>query len=116
MSNVLNRTTKQFLRSANTPDYPTVDWIHNPDLSAVAGQPSKYWIITGDVVTLMDSAAMAVVDAAEAQSLKDALEAETQVGALKAVIAGLVDVMNTKLAANKQITFQEVKAAIKARL
>jgi hypothetical protein len=63
MAAVLHRTTKQYLPSANTPDYPVVDWIINPDMSAVAGQPAQYWIITGDVVTLMDQAQRDQVDA-----------------------------------------------------
>ena len=56
MANVLNRTTKQYIRSVNTPDYPTEDWIINPDLTAVAGVANKYWKITGDVVSEMTSA------------------------------------------------------------
>jgi len=53
MAAVLNRTTKQYIPSANTPDYPVVDWIINPDLSAVVDVPNKYWVITGDVVSEM---------------------------------------------------------------
>ena len=64
MSSVLNRTTKQYLQSANTPDYPIEEWIHNPDMSAVAGQPSKYWVITGDNVTLMTAQEQSDADAA----------------------------------------------------
>ena len=65
MANVLNRTTKQYLASANTPDYPVIDWIINPDLSATTGFNSKYWTITGDVITLMSQAERDAVDAAE---------------------------------------------------
>jgi len=65
MSNVLNRTTNQYLQSVNTPDYPVSDWIINPDLSAVVGVPSKYWEITGDTVTEMTPAEKAVVDATD---------------------------------------------------
>lgn len=64
MANVLNRTTKQYITSANTPDYPTADWIINPDLSGVSGVPSKYWKITGDVVTEMNQTEKDAVDAA----------------------------------------------------
>lgn len=71
MASVLNRTTVEFLASVNTPDFPTQDWIINPDLTAVAGQPTKYWVITGDVVSLMDAAARAVVDAAELEASRD---------------------------------------------
>jgi hypothetical protein len=63
MAAVLNRTTKVYLPSANTPDYPVAEWIINPDMSAVAGQPSKYWTITGDIVTLMSQAERDAVDA-----------------------------------------------------
>lgn len=73
MASVLNRTTKQFISSANTPDYPVEDWIIEPDLSAVIGFDSKYWIITGDIVTLMDQAARDAVDAAELAASRDAI-------------------------------------------
>jgi len=71
MASVLNRTTRQYLQSVNTPDYPTLDWIIEPDLSAVVGFAAKYWIITGDVVTLMDQAARDAVDAAELEASRD---------------------------------------------
>ncbi len=76
MADVLNRATRQFLRSVNEPDYPPADWIHAPDLSAVVGERSIYWIITGDVVTLMDQAAKDVVDAALAAQAITADRAE----------------------------------------
>jgi hypothetical protein len=69
---VLNRTTKQYIQSANTPDYPTADWIHGPDMSAVVGFQSKYWVITGDVVSLMTPAQRSALDAAELVAQKDA--------------------------------------------
>lgn len=67
MADVLNRTTKQYLKSVNTPDFPVIDWIINPDLSGVLPQEpqSKYWNIAGDVVTEMTPAEKAAVDAAE---------------------------------------------------
>lgn len=72
MANVLNRTTgnsgvypyeKDYRTSVNDPDYPTADWIHNPDLSAVAGIDSIYWDISGDSVTLADPATQNARDA-----------------------------------------------------
>ena len=62
MADVLNRTTNIYIPSANTPDYPISEWIHNPDLTAVQGYPSQYWVITGDVVTLMSPSERAAVD------------------------------------------------------
>jgi len=63
MASALNRTTKEFRLSVNTPDYPVGDWIINPDMSAIIGFAPIYWIITGDVVTLQDAAARAATDA-----------------------------------------------------
>ena len=71
MANVLNRTTKEYRVSANTPDFPVADWIINPDVSAVAGFATQYWIITGDVVTLMTPAERDAVDAANLAAGRD---------------------------------------------
>lgn len=76
MASVLHRTTKQYLASANTPDYPVQDWIINPDLSAVDGWAQKYWIITGDLVSLADANARAAIDAAETEAQRDAITAQ----------------------------------------
>lgn len=62
MSDVLNRTTKLYLKSVHTPSYPTSDWIINPNLSAVVNVPSKYWKITGDIVSEMSQAEKNAVD------------------------------------------------------
>jgi predicted NACHT family NTPase len=72
MANVLNRTTKQFLTSANTPDYPVEAWIIEPDMSAVVGFGSQYWVITGDVVSLMTQQQRDAVDAAALETSRDA--------------------------------------------
>lgn len=53
MSNVLNKTTLQYLRSVNTPDYPTSDWIINPILPQCY---QKFWVIEGDTVREMTPA------------------------------------------------------------
>jgi len=66
MAIVLNRITKELRRSVHTPDFPEVDWIYDPDLSAVEGFPSKHWIIAGNMVLLKDKAARDADDAQEA--------------------------------------------------
>ncbi len=73
MSNVLNRTTKEYRESANEPDFPQANWIWNPDLSAVSGFDSRYWTITGDVVTLMTLAERNAVDAALVVTSRDSV-------------------------------------------
>lgn len=45
MANVLNKTTLEFRRSVNTPDYDEADWLINPDLTQVADLDSRYWVL-----------------------------------------------------------------------
>lgn len=81
MPTVVNRQTFEVKMSVNIPDYPYAQWVGGwdsgaptaePDLSAVAGEPKKYWILTGDVFTVMDAAAKQLVeDEAEAQADAD---------------------------------------------
>ena len=61
MPNYLHRTdgsttpyTKTYIRSIPPNELPEAEanYIQDPDLSAVAGQPSKYWTISGDTVSL----------------------------------------------------------------
>lgn len=52
------------------------NWIYRPDLSAVAGFPSQYWIITGDAVTLMNQSQRDAVDAAALQAKRDDVAAQ----------------------------------------
>lgn len=80
MANVLNRTTKEYRTSVNTPDFDPGTWIINPDLSAVTGFAPIYWTITGDVVTLQSPAERAATDAAIAAAQETAArdDAKTQ--------------------------------------
>lgn len=48
MANVIHRTTLEFRRSANEPDFPEPEWQHAPDMSAVAGVPRRYWKAPAD--------------------------------------------------------------------
>lgn len=78
MANVLNRITKEFRGSVNTPDFPASQWIINPDLSAVIAFPTKYWTITGDVVTLQSQAQRDVTDDVEFQGFAAAADSEVE--------------------------------------
>jgi len=107
MPNYLHRTTRQYLRSVSTPDLqePVANYIQDPDVSAVIGFPNRYWIITGDVVTLMDQAARDVVDAdlntARLNSIADGLD-QTQT-ILKAFAEVLLDELNSRAATSNSI-------------
>lgn len=65
MSNVLNRSTLEYLTSVNTPDFPPAQFVINPDLSAVQNFPPKYWILTGNTITLQSPAQRQATDDAE---------------------------------------------------
>ena len=99
MANVLNRTTLEYRPSVNTPEYPDPPWLANPDLSAVAGVPVKYWNLTGNIVSEMTPAQKAIVDANEASAATTADRAAEKAAAdrraLIALVQVLVDEVNT---------------------
>ena len=73
MPNYLHRTTKQYLQSvspASLPE-PAANYIYMPDLSAVIGIASIYWVITGDVISEMSQAEKDAVDAARLSDARD---------------------------------------------
>ena len=81
------------------------EWIYDPDLSAVAGEPSKYWIITNDVVTLMSQPLRDAVDAAEEVARLDSVadELDRTQSILKAFAEVLVDELNNRADANNAV-------------
>lgn len=97
MASVLHRTTKEFRGSVNTPDFDAGTWIINPDLSAVTGQPNKYWIIDppgSDTVRLATLAEQAVIDAA----INNATTQDNRAGAVGAADdPGAVGMQNRSL-------------------
>lgn len=119
MAAVLHRTTKSYRPSANTPDFPVVDWIINPDLSAVVGQPTKYWTITGDVVSLISQADRDAVDLAEIEAGKDADAARMD---SDPVLKGLIEVVVARSNATgvgqgiPDVTPADIKAAVRSRM
>jgi len=120
MANVLHRTTKKYIQSVNTPDYPIEDWIINPDLSAVTGFESKYWIITGDTVTLMGAAARDALDAAELETTKDAIVNQIDnlndiIRALASVLVDELNILRTQHSLPNR-TLAQLKTAIRNKL
>ncbi len=55
--------------------FPIADWIWDPSITAAAQQVDpKYWLITGDAISLMSVAQRDAVDVAELIAARDALE------------------------------------------
>ena len=122
MANFLHRATKQYLQSAdpNGLPEPLANYIEEPDLSAVAGQPTKYWTITGDVITLMNNgqrnAVDAALDTARLDSIADELD-QTQT-ILKAFAEVMLDQLNTLRAEHglNAATLAQLKTAVRNKL
>ena len=73
-----HRTTFQLLRSVAEADLSesVANYVEEPDLVPVAGQPSKYWVLTGDVFSLADQATRDAIDATLLSTARDALSDE----------------------------------------
>lgn len=74
----LHRTNKTLLRSVASADLPEPigQYIEEPDLSAVVGQPIKYWQITGNSISLVNQTQRDAIDAVELAKARDALADE----------------------------------------
>ena len=106
MSNVFNRTQAEYKISVHTPDFDVADWAINPDVSAVGGNPVRYWFLDGttnaegdEIIDVVGAAAQTVIDDAIATALlasqRDGAKGEFDAQrVLKAVSEFLVDVLN----------------------
>lgn len=56
--------------SINTPDYSTLTWIINPDLSSVSSVPEYYWKVSGDNIVEMNSGEKNQVDVTRLSAAK----------------------------------------------
>lgn len=72
MANVLNKTTLEYRPSVHTPDFPSEEWLINPDLSQVKGVDPAYWVLDGPKVVPMTEEQRAAKD----QQLAEAAKAE----------------------------------------
>ena len=99
MGDFLHRTTKQHLRSIPPDELPEprANYIENPNLSAVSGQPLKYWTIIGDAIILKDAIARASVDAAILEAQRDTVTAQLDQteDVLRAFMLVVLDQFNT---------------------
>ena len=73
MPNYLHRITKDYQVSVSPASLsePEVSYIKDPDVSSVAGFETRYWVIAGDIVSLMSGSARAAVDAVALENSRD---------------------------------------------
>ena len=121
MPDFLHRTTKQLLKSIAAADLPEAigNYIQSPDLSAVVGFDSKYWDISGDVISLKDQAGRDAVDATELVAFRDALADDiNQLEFMRAFALALLDEINVLRAALSLTprTPGELKTAVRSKM
>ena len=73
MPNYLHRATKAYQISVSPASLsePESSYIKDPDVSSVAGFETRYWVIAGDIVSLMSGSARAAVDAVALENSRD---------------------------------------------
>jgi len=98
MGDYLHRTTKQYLQSVspNSLAEPLANYIEDPNLSAVVGVPSRYWIITGDIVTEMSQGQKDAVDAASLSDTRDE-DVAAQIDDIESVMRQMAQMMVREL-------------------
>ena len=123
MPNYLHRTTKQYLVSVSPISLlePEANYIIDPDLSAVVSFGSQYWIITGDVVTLMILAERDVVDADALTASRDSVMAQLDgvEDILRALAMVMLEEINELRDQHQQLaprTLAQLKTAMRNRL
>ena len=98
MGDYLHRTTKVYRQSISPNELPEplANYIEDPDLSAVVGVSSMYWIITGDVITEMSQGEKDALDAFLLSAARDA-EIQAEIDALESTMRQLVKLMVSEL-------------------
>ena len=98
MGDFLHRVTKQHLISTSPNDLlePIGNYIDTPDLSVVAGFPNIYWIITGDIISLMSQVERDAVDTTIETAQRDGQIAE-DIDRLESVLRQLVKMIVSEL-------------------
>jgi|SRR3990167_3445131 len=116
MSNIVRfqNGKAEYLISVNTPDYEGVDSIVNPDISAVADIPLKYWKRDGNNVIEMTVEEKQVID--DAELLERKKNAESFDISLKDLVEVLVVVGNTQWSQGKTITKAQIISLLKDKI
>ena len=98
MGDYLHRTTKVYRQSISPNELPEplANYIEDPDLSAVVGVPSIYWIVIGDVITEMSQGEKDALDAFLLSAARDA-EIQAEIDALESTMRQLVKLIVSEL-------------------
>lgn len=107
MSNFIHKTTKEYRKSVNDPDYAGGDWllVEGDNQLVIDSTPAKYIKITGGVLTAMTDEERLIVDAAEKQVSHDAIADQLLVegNEMRALLLLVIDELNSRTAALNSI-------------
>lgn len=94
MASAIHRVTLIYYARVNTPDYSLIEYIINPDMSAVAGIPRHYRKIVGDSVLPMTVDERAAVDDAINQEKEDNEIQESARGIHRRLLLTMIEEFN----------------------
>lgn len=120
MGNFLHRVTKRVYRSIppNELPEPLATYIAQPDLAALDSVPSRYWKITGDVVSEMSTAEKSAVDLVILNTSRDGAvsEVDEREGTLRQILMVLIDEINVlrQLNALPNKTFGQIRNQLRS--
>lgn len=104
MATFLHRTTKQFAADDGTGDLGPA-YIRNPDLSRVAAEPVKYWVVEGDSIRAATAGERTTIDTQLATD---------EAAAIAALIAKARQDALAEIAASKDATIVALRGAVEA--
>lgn len=122
MANLLNRHTLEFIESVDQTDFHTrtgtnpVDWIRNPDLSAVSGIPRRMWKLvdqrpepmTAEEYAAKTDAEIAAASAASAAANPERTAVRAALAAIEADATAWEAIKDTATAAQTRAAFTKL--------
>lgn len=118
----IHRTTFQVLPSTSPASLsePIGNYVQDPDLSPVAGFPSRYWSLAGDIFSLVDQSTRDAIDAALLVTQRDELandidRAESFMKAFALVVLDEFNNLRAQHGLNPR-TIAQLKAAVRNKL
>lgn len=118
MSNIVNKTTMQYLKSVNTPDYNETIWWINPTLPNCI---QKYWKNDSGSLAEMSQAEKDAVDIAEQEAEDDLEELRKDIDSLERLVKSFalvcLDQFNTLRQQHSlsEITVSQLRNAVKTK-
>lgn len=115
----LHRTKLHVIEFGDTSVFDSAEWVIDVDLSAVIAWPKRYWVVTGDVVTLSSSAdsdlqTAKIIDAKDTEAEKIEI-ASSFVGAFALLVLDEINLLRTEAGLIPR-TLAQLKSALRSNM